>query len=476
MEGGPPRHNTTRPTYPPLPSSYNLSSEPLLPYDVEGVSLTRELCTVIEETPEYIFRLQSFVAAQDALRQVGYVLEPLSNESLEGKKRCQGCGNQMSKILREEMRRLSKSKRITAGNDVKNRTSSSEKSHSPEKRNPPQEEGIGKITGAGIDSDAAKIVPKNTFPCKFHNGRVANKVWTCCEMHVSSKPCTGAQQHHPRLYAPGEIDRLWQFHATPPNSGMSLRRAVAIDCEMGIAASGDSELIRLTLIDYFSSSTLIDSLVYPAVPMQDYQTRFSGVTRRDMEVARRQGRCILGRDNARRAVWQYVGPGTFVVGHSANNDLAALRWIHDVVVDTYLIEGKALAIKKKSEEKGNQGEGGPDHHTMENPVKQRDDKDIGTDGKPAHKGNTVVAASEALEKLSLSPPPLKSIMASEAKQSQLQQGEKKKGPKEPGMLSLKRLSLTRLGREIQTARKKGHDSFEDALAARDLVHWWVVQD
>jgi hypothetical protein len=49
----------------------------------------------------------------------------------------------------------------------------------------------------------------------------------------------------------------------------------------------------------------------------------------------------------------------------------------------------------------------------------------------------------------------------------------RKKSKGSGNLSLKTLALTKLGREIQNAGKAGHDSFEDALAARDLVHWHI---
>ncbi|KGM91817.1 uncharacterized protein PADG_12134 [Paracoccidioides brasiliensis Pb18] len=50
-----------------------------------------------------------------------------------------------------------------------------------------------------------------------------------------------------------------------PRHSSDIRTAVAIDCEMGQGASGDSKLIRITLVDYFSSAILIDNLVYPSV-------------------------------------------------------------------------------------------------------------------------------------------------------------------------------------------------------------------
>lgn len=42
-----------------------------------------------------------------------------------------------------------------------------------------------------------------------------------------------------------------------------------------------------------------------------------------------------------------------------------------------------------------------------------------------------------------------------------------------GDLSLKTLTLAKLGRDIQNAGKKGHCSLEDAIAARDIVDWYL---
>jgi len=196
---------------------------------------------------------------------------------------------------------------------------------------------------------------------------------------------------------------------------------------MGTAKSGDSELIRVTLIDYFSSAILVDHLVYPDVEMQHYNTRFSGVTRREMEVVRRKGQCLMGKDRARKAVWQFVGPNTVVVGHSAHNDLTALRWIHPVVVDTFLIES----------------------------TKAKDTK-----------------AKTAQEKKEADSPTVVSIdVAGKPNKDQQPRHRRVKGS---GPLSLKSLAKVRLGREIQIGGKKGHDSLEDAIAARDLAHWNVV--
>lgn len=170
-------------------------------------------------------------------------------------------------------------------------------------------------------------------------------------------------------------------------SATAKRKAVALDCEMGTAKSGETELIRLTLIDFFGGEKLIDSLVIPSVSMSHYNTKYSGVSAADMRAAENSGSCIWGRDAAREQVWAYVGPETIVIMHGGSGDLSALRWIHSAVIDSFLLERFNLPI-----------EGGK---------------------------------------------------------------------------SLKNLSLRRLGQVIQSG--KGHDSFEDALACRELVHWHSCQ-
>ena len=123
------------------------------------------------------------------------------------------------------------------------------------------------------------------------------------------------------------------------HNGQRHLAAVALDCEMGTATSGETELIRLTAVDFFTGQVLIDNLVQPAVPMAHYNTRFSGVTARDMREAVTRRTCIFGRDRARQALWQYVGPETIVVVHGGQNDLSSLRWIHPRIIDTFLLEG-----------------------------------------------------------------------------------------------------------------------------------------
>jgi RNA exonuclease 1 len=153
---------------------------------------------------------------------------------------------------------------------------------------------------------------------------------------------------------------------------------------MGMSMSNESELIRLTAVDFFTKETLVDNLIFPSVPMRHYNTKYSGVTLSMIQAARLQGTCILGRDAAREALLQYIGPGTVLVVHGGSSDLTALRLLHPHVVDSFILEGYY--------------------------------------------------------------------------------GEKVEGGK-----GLKNLMKLKTGLDIQSRGKLGHDSLEDALAARELV-------
>ena len=217
---------------------------------------------------------------------------------------------------------------------------------------------------------------------------------------------------------------------------------------MGCAASGESELIRISAVDFFTRAVLLDSLVHPSVKMAHYNTRFSGVTRRTMDDALRKNKCLRGRDAARAALWRFVGPQTVVIGHAGNGDLIALRWIHDVVVDTLLLEKR---IQPRDEEEHEKRRGKRQRGQEREQGREQDEKASEED---SHDGGVSLKTVEE-------PPPLKP--AEEI------QPEK---PKYPG-LSLKALALERLKREIQV-KGKGHDSLEDALATRDLLLWHII--
>jgi RNA exonuclease 1 len=234
---------------------------------------------------------------------------------------------------------------------------------------------------------------------------------------------------------------LDQFQFTPPlepGQDRPIRAAVAIDCEMGTAISGDSELIRISAIDYYTGEVLINNLVEADQKLAHLNTKYSGVTWSEMNKALRQGTCLAGKAGARAALWRFVGPQTIIMGHAVSNDLRALRICHPCIVDSFLVEYKIVQAKKDIE-----------------------------------KAETIVAAKEAEElkarmielygdSLEKDPEVIKAPVAS-----------RKKTPKGTGDCALKTLMKKYLDTDVQMQGNKGHDSMEDAIAARDLIYWMV---
>jgi RNA exonuclease 1 len=214
-----------------------------------------------------------------------------------------------------------------------------------------------------------------------------------------------------------------------------------MDCEMGTALSGDSELIRVTVIDYFSGAVLVNNMVEPDVPMSHLNTRFSGVSWADIRNAKKQGTCLAGKASARSAVWNYVGPETIVIGHGVSNDLRALRWIHTLILDSFVMESSHTKIHENDASK-----------TIDGEVKE----DNGSDDLIARMERSTVSGLQVTAEATTTP------------------GQKKRRGS-PGRLSLKTLVNKYLDVDIQTAGKKGHDSLEDAVAARNLVHWMITE-
>ncbi|CAI6097270.1 unnamed protein product [Clonostachys chloroleuca] len=379
----------------------------------------------IEQSPAHVRHLQNAVFSSAILRRKGYIIDPLTKDDLERKKRCSRCSKALSKKDKEELAPTKKHLKKTKEAEDKSRGAS----YAAGPRGDTALEGSFSLLGVNIakgeangasrpavnDKEGDKTGREPLKRCRYHSGVVQAKMWTCCGKHVSAAPCCQDANHLPIQYAPGEIEANWLFHRTPQSGGrnpqQSFAIAVAIDCEMGVSDSGESELIRVTVVDYFSGAVLLDSLVAPDVRMKHYNTRFSGISRQDINEARRRRTCIFGRSNARKAIWRCVGPRTIIIGHGLNSDLLSLRWIHPFIVDTMLIEEEIVYAAKAG--------------LPEDPDQELNEKQKG------------------LLEISKTP------------------------------LSLKSLTLLRLDRHIQL-KGQGHDSVEDALASRDLLHWHLV--
>lgn len=100
-----------------------------------------------------------------------------------------------------------------------------------------------------------------------------------------------------------------------------LPNVVAFDCEMVLVEGQESALARATLLDARTGDILMDRLVKPAKPIINYLTRFSGID----EVLLRDVTTTL--EECQEELCKFVDSDTFVVGHSLENDFAAMKMI-----------------------------------------------------------------------------------------------------------------------------------------------------
>jgi len=104
---------------------------------------------------------------------------------------------------------------------------------------------------------------------------------------------------------------------------------VAIDCEMCRTHVG-LELTRISIIDD-EENIIYDELVKPSNPIVDYLTEFSGITESDL------AKVDTELSDVQQILKKWLTQSTIIVGHSLENDLMAMKLIHQRVIDTSVL-------------------------------------------------------------------------------------------------------------------------------------------
>ncbi|KAF8247002.1 hypothetical protein K440DRAFT_601563 [Wilcoxina mikolae CBS 423.85] len=204
----------------------------------------------------------------------------------------------------------------------------------------------------GVTAMECYIHPGRIIKKFNHETRKVERYFSCCSavmLKGHTRGCVALPSHTFESL----VDLAWNWtflSALPPLLGLPKRKAVVLDCEMCGAEFNRSELILLSVVDFFTAEVLINSLVRPLVPVIQWRTQYSGVSEKMMREAVASGNYIDGWHNARTLLFQYIDTDTILMGHSLNNDLDQLRLIHQKVIDSSL-----LIPKLKSSKHGVQG-------------------------------------------------------------------------------------------------------------------------
>ncbi|XP_076331647.1 RNA exonuclease 1 homolog [Tachypleus tridentatus] len=176
----------------------------------------------------------------------------------------------------------------------------------------------------------------NEEECVYHWGRVWKKRiagnlesrYSCCQGDTQSEGCCVAAGH---VHEGCEEDILKGFvktlPKTPPINGDY--KVYSLDCEMCYTTAG-MELTRITVIGP-TLQPVYEALVKPENPILDYNTRFSGITEKDMEGVTTRLRDIQA------VLLSLFSDKTILIGHSLESDLKALKIAHNTVVDTSVV-------------------------------------------------------------------------------------------------------------------------------------------
>ncbi|KAK8886475.1 hypothetical protein M9Y10_041938 [Tritrichomonas musculus] len=131
---------------------------------------------------------------------------------------------------------------------------------------------------------------------------------------------------------PLSTEELSSFKELPEKVENSLD-IIGIDCEMIKTTQGE-EVARLSAVDE-NGNTIIDEYLKPLGEVEDYRTQFSGITQEMLTET--DDKKLLDSDQCCEILARVADKHTIIVGHSLENDLRAMRIIHDRVVDTALL-------------------------------------------------------------------------------------------------------------------------------------------
>lgn len=169
--------------------------------------------------------------------------------------------------------------------------------------------------------------------CVYHHGKLQSgwgheTIYSCCGGYRTSVGCCQNKYHVwsgvvTGFNGPYEFVRT-KYRKHPPAFGNF--GVYAMDCEMVYTIAG-MELARVTVVG-IDGRLVYDAYVRPDNEILDYNTRYSGITVRDMKNSSKTLKDV------QNDLMGFINADTILIGHSLENDLRALKMVHYSVIDT----------------------------------------------------------------------------------------------------------------------------------------------
>lgn len=177
--------------------------------------------------------------------------------------------------------------------------------------------------------------------CFYHWGkreRVYNKnseyvsIYTCCGNDQLSNGCSFGSLHvwtGIKDGFNGPFDRFISTKTLNIENSDGNYGAYALDCEMSFTSTG-LEATKVTLVNP-DGQMAYEKLIRPTETIIDYNTRFSGITEKDLSG---KNGSVKSLDEVQQDLLQMISAETILIGHALDNDLRVLKIIHKTVIDT----------------------------------------------------------------------------------------------------------------------------------------------
>lgn len=182
--------------------------------------------------------------------------------------------------------------------------------------------------------------------CLYHWGKLAKVLlgdksnsyeisneYSCCRGKQNSRGCTEGKLHVWNGLLNGWNGPFDNYVKTRPRKTIAGAKETSpgvysLDCEMCFTGHG-LELVKMTVVT-ISGKIIYDVYVKPENEIVDYNSRFSGVTAKDMQ----KKRSLKTLKEVQNDLMGFINAETILIGHGLENDLRALRILHPTVIDT----------------------------------------------------------------------------------------------------------------------------------------------
>ncbi|XP_023232958.1 RNA exonuclease 1 homolog isoform X1 [Centruroides sculpturatus] len=184
-----------------------------------------------------------------------------------------------------------------------------------------------------LKSDGSCFAEKDCFyhwgkkkKTEIINSNCSKYLYSCCNRETNSKGCM-TSKYHVSNQVTHNLDKFVKTKSLSEN--IENYGIFALDCEMCFTIQG-LEIAKISVVQS-NGEIIYNTLVLPENPVIDYNTSFSGITEDDLINVN------TTLEDVHEVLLKLFNSKTILIGHGLENDLKALRLIHDTVIDTSIV-------------------------------------------------------------------------------------------------------------------------------------------